>query len=126
MLMAFEYWPQPLPATLLTVPGYVQALRDAPPGAVVDAVSGQTWMLYYQTVHEKPIGLGYISRVPASVQAADQKLISLYQQGNFKALHDDFGFRYILTQATTPIRRICQRFKILYDDNQTLLVDLSR
>jgi len=126
MVMALEYWPQPLPATLLTIPGYVQALANAPPGAVIDAVSGQTWMLYYQTIHGKPIGLGYISRVPASVQAADQKLIFLYQQGDFQTLHDRFGFRYILTQATGPNREICQRFHTLYDDNQTLLVDLAR
>jgi hypothetical protein len=125
MVMTLEYWPQPLPATLLKTPGYVQALASAPPGAVIDAVSGQTWMLYYQTIHEKPIGLGYISRVPASVQAADQKLIFLYQHGEFQALYDRFGFRYILTQATGPNRKLCRPFHTLYDDGQTLLVDLA-
>jgi hypothetical protein len=65
--LAVETWPRPLPVTRLPVPGWVEALRAAPAGAAVDLVSTQGGMVYYQTVHEKPLAYGYIARYPRSV-----------------------------------------------------------
>jgi len=123
--MAFEYWPQPLPATRLDVPGYIQTLAAAPPGGVVDAVSSPSWMLYYQTIHEKPLGLGYISRIPNDVRMQDEQIIGLYRQGHLQELHEHYKFRYFVLPAVPAVRRLLQKATILFDDNHVILADLS-
>src|SRR5262249_26390819 len=44
-------------------------------GAVLDLVSPPAWMLYYQTIHEKPMALGYISRYPLSAITRGMRIL---------------------------------------------------
>jgi hypothetical protein len=74
LLLGVELLPRPLPTTALTIPAYVARLRALPPGGgVLDTVADTSIALYYQTLHEKPLVNGYISRYPTSVFTAWQQ-----------------------------------------------------
>jgi hypothetical protein len=90
-----ETWPAPLPVTRIPVPGWVPVLAAAPDGAAIDLVSDQGRALYYQTLHGKPLAVGYIARYPRStllrgveivgrarrVAAGDEPAAGLVQDG---------------------------------------------
>ncbi|HYE86749.1 MAG TPA: hypothetical protein VEA16_10370, partial [Vicinamibacterales bacterium] len=94
--ITIEYLPYPLRVSDVTVPSYVQVLKSLPEGAVLDLASNGPQALYYQTVHEKPIGFGYISRTPTSVDLADQALAKLILSGSWEEAARVNGFRYIV------------------------------
>ena len=97
--IVFDYLPAPATVTDPSVPAYVGVLRDLPDGAVLDIASNGPQALYYQTVHEKPIAFGYISRTPTSVDAADQALAALIREGRWDQIARDHHFRYIVTRG---------------------------
>ena len=76
-LMLVELWPRPLPLLALDRPPVYETLAAAPPGAVLELPVGirdgfgaegriDSSVLYYQTLHAKPIVGGYVSRLPRS------------------------------------------------------------
>ena len=92
----FDYLPVPTRVTNPAMPSYVAALRDLPAGAVLDLASNGPLALYYQTVHEKPIALGYISRTPTSVDADDQALAAMILRGDWDRLAAERHFTYVV------------------------------
>ena len=69
MLLLLAYWPGPFPTTRLTVPAwYAHAAADAESYAVLDLPindrSYDKWYMAYQTVHDKPLATGHVSRRP--------------------------------------------------------------
>ncbi len=94
-----EYLPAPIPSTRLTPPKYVEQLRDAPPGGAMDARSGSGPMLYYQTIHEKPLAFGYIARVPRSVWLKDRLIAYLAAGGQLRALCERYRIRYVIDSS---------------------------
>ena len=77
-LILIESWPRPLPLLALDRPPVYDALAAAPPGAVLEIPVGirdgfgaegriDSSVLYYQTIHAKPIVGGYVSRLPPSL-----------------------------------------------------------
>ena len=94
--VTLEYLPYPLRTTPAVTPSYVEALRTLPHGAVLDLASNGPQALYYQTVHQKPIGFGYISRTPTSVDLADQALARSILSGNWAETATAHGFRYVV------------------------------
>jgi len=94
--IAFEYLPYPQRVTDVAVPAYARALKDLPPGAVLDLASNGPQALYYQTVHQQPIGFGYISRTPTSVDQADLELRRLILDGSWEEAARRYGFRYVV------------------------------
>ena len=78
------------------MPPYVSALRDLPRGAVLDLASNGPLALYYQTAHEHPIGFGYISRTPTSVDAVDQALADLILRGEWDRIAAEYHFTYVV------------------------------
>lgn len=124
IVLSFELWPNILPVNLAyAYPKYVTALTRLPAGAVIDngAVSG-SWQLYDQTIYQKPEVLGYISRTPTSVDAQDQKLISLISPGHYEQLCSVYKIRYLTTPAFRPVPT---SLPIIYNDHQTLIYDLK-
>jgi len=110
-LWAFESYPKPLPITEPVIPPYVKTLRDLPDGAVIDQVSSFTWALYYQTVFQKKISGGYISRVPASVARQDATLSDLINTQQWGRIFCELGFSYLITGnagviESVPVTRI--------------------
>jgi hypothetical protein len=102
-LLLFDTLPAPIPVSLPAVPEYVTALQAIPGNApVIDHVSN-TWLsLYYQTIHQKPMAFGYISRVPQSVVTADDAITQLLDAGKYHELRQQFGFEYLVE---TPNRQ---------------------
>ncbi|MFA5908652.1 MAG: hypothetical protein WC815_07740 [Vicinamibacterales bacterium] len=94
--VVFDYVPAPLRLTETAMPPYVAVLRELPSGAVLDLASNGPLALYYQTVHEKPIAFGYISRTPTSVDAADQALAGMIRRGEWARIAAEHHFTYIV------------------------------
>ena len=94
--IVFDYLPIPARLTDPAMPPYVSALRDLPRGAVLDLASNGPLALYYQTAHEHPIGFGYISRTPTSVDAVDQALADLILRGEWDRIAAEYHFTYVV------------------------------
>ena len=125
-VLALEMWPAQMPSTRAAHPRYVDVLKRLPgPGAVYDAAApSPTWQLYYQTVHEKPIAGGYISRVPTSVNREDRALEAAVVAGQVSRLCSGFAIRYYTTPANHPIAG--SQFPKIYSGPDALIYDLTR
>lgn len=114
--MLLEFWPAPLPITPLDIPEPIRYLQSQSDKAgVIDTVSDPYWMLYFQTVHEKPLGLGYISRTSVDVQQRDQQVVALYRNGQLKDLAERFGFRYLILTASEASSPVVKHLKVLIE-----------
>lgn len=112
VVMLWEYAPRPLTTTKLEVPGYVRELARLPGSeAVVDLVSAPTAALYYQTHHQRPMALGYVSRLPESTSRRDDRLGRDLRTGDVPALCAR-GFRYLVVGpgATRSVPRTREVF----------------
>jgi hypothetical protein len=126
-LLVVEYLPSPVPASQLAAPEYVRvlaALEDDGKG-VLDMVSGQTLTLYYQTVHEKPMALGYIARLPRSVTIIDAQLLGAWERGDYEELKHVFGIRYLVTDPSVSVRLGSGPATLLHEDAWALVYDLG-
>ena len=65
---------------------------------MIDQVSSFTWPLYYQTVFQKRIFGGYISRVPASVVRQEAILSDLIYAQQWRRIFCEWGFSYLITR----------------------------
>ena len=62
-IMLLEYWPKPIPTTQIPPPPYITLLKSLPGNeSVADTISNGPIALYYQTIYEKPMAFGYVSR----------------------------------------------------------------
>ena len=112
-LLLVEYLPDTFPLTPAGVPLHVQALRRLPErGAVVDLQAGLGWSLYYQTVHEKPLAFGYISRTPASLEVRRRSILLAAQRGNYADICRRPGVGYLVVEA----EKACPGLRLLYRD----------
>lgn len=120
-----EYLPAPMPTTEATVPPYIEALAGLP-GAdgVLDTVSGVGQMLYYQTVHQKPLALGYIARLPKSVADRDHGIYLFKERGDYARLASDYGIRYVITAADDEAPARVPSARLVYDDPRVRIYDL--
>jgi hypothetical protein len=99
-MLVVECLPRPIPLTPSEVPGYVQALRDAPGNdGVVDLVSGMGEALAYQTTHHKPVAFGYIARLPRSVAERDRELEQVLRASRYDRLWRDYRLRYVVARG---------------------------
>jgi hypothetical protein len=94
--LSVEYLPAPIPQTRIAPPDYVEKLRAAPPGGAMDVRSEQCHMLYYQTIHQKPLTFGYIARIPRSVLMRDQGIVFLSDRGLLHELCTRYAIRYVV------------------------------
>jgi hypothetical protein len=94
-LFLLETWPSPVPLTHLSPPDDVRALQRLPMGAVHVVNMEDTW-LYYQTLFEKPLSWGYISRLPESLSTRQQELDALAAAGRHREIIDHWGIRYVV------------------------------
>jgi hypothetical protein len=121
VVMVVELWPKGLAFTLTGHPRWVSALRELPQagGVLIDLPTSETMLLYFQTIHEKPQALGYVSRAPQSVVARNDQLLSLYENGQY-ALLRDLGFSVVVThpERSLPLGRA-------YADDDVVIYDLG-
>jgi hypothetical protein len=80
----------------------VEKLREQPDGAVIDThyKTELSAPLYYATGYGKPMGEGYISRYPKSVEVRRGEFRALVDNWNFDKLRDEWKFRYLVIRLT--------------------------
>lgn len=73
VMLFIEYLPRPIPASKVAIPPYVNFLKDLPDSkGIVDTTASRGLASYYQTIHEKPMAFGDVSRIPKSAYAKDE------------------------------------------------------
>ncbi len=122
-VLIFEYLPGPLPARANPLPYFVSELKKLPDGAVYDVRSSKFHALYYQTVHQRPMAFGYISRVSASVEAKTRELQGVFAAGDYERLYREYGFRYLILPRDMNL--VAALGQPLYQDNDAQIYDLS-
>jgi len=98
-ILLIETLPKHITGTKIEVPEYITALASLPnDGGVVDLVTSDSgFPLYYQTIHQKPLAFGYISRTPTSVDIQDKALSETIQNRDYCKLWDTYHIRYLIT-----------------------------
>jgi len=127
IILFMEYLPKPIPASKVVIPPYVNFLKDLPDTkGIVDTTARRHGLaLYYQTIHEKPMAFGHVSRIPASVNTKDQKLMQLIRDKQYILLYRDYNIRYLVTDADTDIITEYPSIRMLYHDSKVKLYDLG-
>ncbi|HSI32253.1 MAG TPA: hypothetical protein VK986_01580, partial [Tepidisphaeraceae bacterium] len=104
-LWLFESLPRPQATVPAAFPKWTLALRDQPPGAVIDMTYRQHLSLpmFHAAGHRHPMGEGYLSRYPASVDARRGEFRGLAENGHFDALaKSPWNFRYLYIELANP------------------------
>jgi hypothetical protein len=119
-LWAFESLPKPQPTTPAIYPTWVRQLRALPPGGVIDTTykTNMSLHLYYATGHGHPVGEGYISRYPKSVEQRRGVFRNLVDAEDWGTLHRDWGFKYLVIDHHVP------RLKALIQDGDIRVYQL--
>jgi len=126
IMLFIEYLPRPMPASKIAIPPYVNFLKDLPNNkGIVDTTASPGLALYYQTIHEKPIAFGYLSRIPRSVNTKDEKLQQLIRDKQYILLCRDYNIRYLVTSADKDIVTEYPWIRMLYNDTEVKLYDLG-
>lgn len=99
-LLVIEHLPGRFPVTRLETPEYVRVLRSLPDGAgVIDTKTELAPALYFQTIHEKPVVMGYVSRIPQSVYHRGRILAHHFKTGDFLRVRCQYNVRYWVADA---------------------------
>ena len=114
-----------MPSSEIIVPEYVNVLKNLPKGGVIDTVAPSTISLYFQTIHEKPMGDGYISRYPMSVYTEYQKKTQAIQTGDYSSLMDEYNIRYLVTASEMPAIPL-NILKTLYNNNGIKIFEIMK
>ncbi|MBI3978831.1 MAG: hypothetical protein HY331_11660 [Chloroflexi bacterium] len=125
LVLFAEYLPRAIPTTRIPTPGYVEALRALPEAPVIDAVNPQTFAVYYQTIHEKPMAFGYVARRPTSAERRSYELRHLVQNREYGRLCRDYGFRYLIAPAGPDAAGDDAGMRLLYADAAARLYGLE-
>lgn len=126
IMLFIEYLPKPMPSSRVSIPGYVKVLKDLPDNkGVIDTVARKQLALYYQTIHEKPMAFGYVSRTPKSVREKDSQLRETIEIKEYIKLCCDYDIRYLITDAATDIASDHLSIEMLYHDSKVKLYYLG-
>ena len=124
VVLFFEYWPARFPGISMSVPESIRLLQTLPPGAMIDTVSTRHEALYYQTLHEKPMAFGYLSRVPALLESKDKVIKELAVRGEYDSLCRDYGFRYFIVPSEKAFPSLLASVvRVLFRDSKTLVLE---
>ena len=110
ILLAFEYLPEPVVTSPVVVsPFYRQLATDPERFAIIDISDNHAKVLYYQTIHEKPLVGGYVSRSTVSANrfleitpvindlvAGGEKFRSRRPPANGRAMLASMSIKYIV------------------------------
>lgn len=113
-------------STRANVPAYVEALKKLPgTEGVIDQVANPPYALYYQTIHEKPMALGYIARVPGSVERRNGRIAQLITDREWGVLSRSYHFRYLVA-AGPPLKSSPKGgVKIVFDDGTIRIYEIK-
>src|SRR6185503_9549957 len=123
VVLVFEYLPGPLPARENPLPDFVRELKKLPDGAIYDVRSSKFHALYYQTVHQRPMAFGYISRPTRSGDGKSAELRRTFETGDYEKLYREYGFRYLILPRDMNL--VAALGSPLSQDNDAQIYDLS-
>lgn len=123
VVLVFEYLPGPLPARENPLPDFVRELKKLPDGPIYDVRSSKFHAMYYQTIHQRPMAFGYISRPSSSVEAKSRELRLVFETGDYERLYREYGFRYLILPREMNL--VAALGAPLYQDNDAQIYDLS-
>ncbi len=126
-LLFVEYLPKPIPTSNFAIPEYVQVIKNLPgTQGVLDTVPSMYLTLLYQTLHQKPLAFGYVSRVPQSVVAKDDALAAVIAQEDYAQLWSQYQLRYIVTEDSSHrLRNSPDPKTAVWNDGHVWIFDLS-
>jgi len=124
-VLLFDSLPKPIPSSKIPIPGYIDLLKNLPEnGGIIDTINPGPIKLYYQTIHERPMGDGYISRYPTSVYKEYVKKIQAIQTCEYTRLLEEYNICYLLTSS--EIKDVSSdALKSLYGDNKIILFQIT-
>jgi hypothetical protein len=104
----FESLPKEQPTTPTGYPQWVTKLRALPPGAVIDTTykTELSLPLYYATGYDKPMGEGYISRYPKSVEQKRGEFRQLVDERRWATLRKKWGFKYLVAREPLGLKEL--------------------
>lgn len=123
LALLVDHCPRPLPTTSLEVPAYVRTLAAEREGALLDLSCGLTRPLWHQTLHERPLAFGYLSRIPSSVYEQEQPLIAAHARGDWATLRARFGIRWLAVAPGSPPANVAA-LRLVVADDVALLYEL--
>lgn len=116
----FDVRPTSLPITPPDVPEYVWVLKKLPQkantGIIDNAAESAQKSTYYQTIHEKPMAFGFLTRTPTSVSNKHFLIFADIEQGRQGSLCSFYHIRYFATRTYYT-----NGFKIIYQDPKTTI-----
>jgi hypothetical protein len=123
IVMAIDLWPTPFTVTPVVRPAWAMALRDLPlKGAVISrAYDDPGAELYCQTLYERPMAFGYISRIPTSAYQNDVRVLQCARNGDMTALRRDLGFVYVVLRRNMAVPGL----PIAYSDDRVVIQELA-
>ncbi len=125
IMMGFEYLPKPMPRTRIEVPAYVYALRKLDgAGGVLDLASPTLDMMYFQTIHGKPLAFGYLARLPASVDELNGRIAGLVRSGEFGLLARRDRFRWLVAPGWPPRSTDTGALMVVFDDGNVRIYEI--
>ena len=126
ILLFIEYLPRNLPRTRVSPPRYVNFLKDLPgKKGVIDKIARPAEALFYQTIHQKPLAFGYISRRTRDLKRNSKIIKKLIREENFSALQDEFYFQYLVVKADRNIDPAHPNLELIYRDEQAKIFELK-
>lgn len=118
-----DLYPKPLPVTYSETKKYVTILKYLPKGAVIDnAAKSGGEQLYNQTVHEKPMAFGYVTRLPQSVDQKSFLIFAALEEHRHEELCQKYRVRYVTTPSFRPLET---SFPSIYQDNEAIIYDMK-
>lgn len=95
-LFALELWPSRQSTHRDPVPEFVPVLASLPAGAAHVTGVYYTHLLYFQTMFEKPLPWGYVTRTPQSLWNRGQEIENAVANGDWSYLLDRLRLRYLV------------------------------
>lgn len=126
VILCFEYLPKAQTTTKIAIPEYVKVLKELPNHkGVIDMVSDFYVTMYYQTIHEKPMALGYISRRTRMTEERKKQILQLVNDRQFALLYWRYNFRYLISddEFIKPSDKV--PIKVVFDDGNVKIYDLG-
>jgi len=123
VVSAVTMYPVSLPITTpnaANVP-FLKAVKALPPGTIYDRVVSTYAQLYDQTVDERPMVFGYVSRTPTSLDAQNAALSKAIDDHDYGRLCS-LGLRYIAMPTRDPLTT---SFPVVYKDTVAIVYDFK-
>jgi hypothetical protein len=126
LIIAIEYLPAPLHHRKNPIPSYIKFLKELPgEKGVIDWRNNAPRAMYFQTIHEKPIAFGYISRWTRKLKANKIAITELVKEDRYDILRDDYLFQYIITAPSINITSKYLSLEVIYIDKQAKIYSLG-